>query len=124
MSDAGVVKVESVEQYTEFFRGAILEKLEGDREALKAFEVSRFQPDSQQRRDLKAAGVGNLINISGALGLDDSGANWRAFSVQVEEGLSASQDTEMAESLAHQCLICVAQMKKENAKGASLHHVH
>ncbi len=124
MSDSGIIKVESVEQYTEFFRGAILEKLDDDREALKAFEVSRFQPDGQQQRDLLAAGLGNLININGALGLDDSGANWRAFSVQIEEGLSADQDAAMADSLAHQCLICVAQMKKENAAGASVHHVN
>lgn len=124
MNDSGIIKVESVEQYKNLFYNAIMKKLGKDREALKAFDISRYKPVNGEQKALADAGVGSLIEIKGALGLDDSGVNWRVFSVQVEEGLSAAQDEEMAESLAHQCLICVAQMKKENAKGASLHVVH
>jgi len=124
MSSSGVVAVESVEQYIEFFRAAIQAKLGKDREALKAFDVTRYQPTTADQKQLTAAGMGNILNVNGALGLDDSGVNWRAFSVQIEEGLSKDQDTELADSLAHQCLICVAQMKKIAKAGGNVHHVN
>jgi hypothetical protein len=125
MSGSGVVKVETLEQYDAFFRAAVMNKLGKDREALKLFEVKWAELSDQDRKDLVANGMSpKLVNIAGALGLDDSGIGWRAFSVQIEEGLSHEQDAELADSLAHQCLVCVAQMKREHKKGGAVHHVN
>lgn len=94
-------------------RDAILEKLGPDRDALKAFDVTAFIPENAEQIEALNRIGGKMFVAKGALALDDSGINMRVFSVNIEEGMSERQDREVADALAHQCLICVAQMKRE-----------
>lgn len=123
MTTSGVVRVETFAQYDGFFRDAICKKLGTDAPALKVLEVKRTPLTDEDRIALAANNMNDkMITISGALGLND--IDRRVFEVVIEEGLSIAQDTELADSLAHQCFVCVNQMKKDRAKGYGVHHVN
>jgi len=124
MNSSGVLKVESFASYEQLFLEAIKKELGPDRGTLKAFEVKYAELTPDERRGLTEKGMADrLISISGALGLDDSGINWRVFNVNVEEGLSIAEDAAMALTLAQQCAACVADMKAVQKTGVAVHHV-
>jgi hypothetical protein len=116
-TQSGVVAVNTdFSQMYSLFYDAIMEKLGEDRPALKALEIKRYEPATPEEAvELEKRGIG-VFNVAGALGLNDSGQNWKVFGFQIEEGLTAEQDAEVADQLAHQCLMCVAKMKKEAKK--------
>ena len=120
-SHSGVVDViATMDQYSQKLYDAIMEKLGDDKAALKAFDVGEYvAPNAQAQEDYMRLGK-RLFNVVGALGLNDDGTGWKAFNVQIEEGLSVEQDAAVAESLAHQCLICVSKMKRERRPAAEI----
>lgn len=115
--NSGVITVAAtIEGFSNLIRNAIFEKLGNDKEALKAFDVKLYQPTTQAEADDYAELGKRLFVVNGALGLDDSGIKMRAFSFMMEEGLSHEDDMEIAAQAAHQCLKCVAQLKRERSK--------
>jgi len=96
-----------------FFLQHILEKLGDDKDALKAFEVSFYTPKTvEEAKELDKLGT-RLLDITGAIGLNDSGENWRVFQVTIEEGHDDNTDKEIADQLSHECLKCVAQLRRD-----------
>lgn len=104
-----------------FFLQHLLEELGDDKDALKAFEVSFHIPKTvEEAKELDKLGV-RLIDVQGAIGLNDSGENWRLFQVTIEEGHDDNTDKEIAKQLAYECLKCVAQLRRES--GLSVHKI-
>ena len=120
MSGSGVVRVDAtIEAFESLLLAKVYETLGEDKPALKAFEVGWFAPEPEDVAEYKKLGK-RLFVVQGALGLNDGGQNWRAFNFQMEEGWSAEEDDSGAEQLAHQCKICVAQMKKEGTEAVTV----
>lgn len=121
MSDAAsiVVANATIQGFENLFLNAIREKLGADRDALKAFQIIEFKPETAEQAAILAKIDKQLFRVTGALGLNDSGANWKVFQVDIEQGLTNKDDLEVADQLAHQCLIAVAKMKRERK-----HEVH
>ena len=119
MSISGVVSVnQDFTGLRNMFYEAIMDKLGDDKAALKALDVEMYQPATvEEGMELEKIGK-RLFNVSGALGLNDSGDGWKVFQVPIEEGLADAVDKEIADKLAHQCLICVAKMKREASKAS------
>lgn len=114
MSESGIVIAHAdIGGVESLFRSIILEKLGDEKDALKAFDITVYEPrDPGELRALKQFGK-RLFLIQGALGLNDGGRGWKVFQTHIEEGLAEAQDREIAGKLAHQCVICVAKMRRE-----------
>lgn len=103
-----------IEGFEKMIRDKIDAKLDGDKDALKAFQCVMYKPENEEQAlALKQLGR-PLADISGALGLNDSGIGWLAFRLQTEMNLSDREDREIADKIAHQCLKCVAKMKRDS----------
>lgn len=104
-----------VEGLENLIRQKIYARLGQDRDALKAFEVKVFEPQNAEQAALLER-TGGLIQITGALGLNDSGPGWKVFDVNIEQNLSVREDNEVADALAFRCFQCVERMKNDLKK--------
>lgn len=102
-----------IEGLEALFTKTIREELGRDEEALKAFQIEVFKPKNKaQAAALKEFGT-SLLTVSGALGISDTGHEWRYFSFEIEQNMSDREDQEVAKALAQQCKMCVANLHKE-----------
>jgi len=115
----GILTVDSLAGFEAKMRNAICEKLGPDKDALKLFQVEWYTPETKQAQMEYDAVGKKILVVSGALGLNDSGQHWRAFNIQIEEGLSEAEDEDVRDQLAHKCLICVAKMKREKRQNGA-----
>lgn len=101
----------STEGLEQMMRARIFARLGEDKDALKQFSVKVFVPNTlEESMELAQANKG-LFNVTGLLGLDDSGVGYRYFDFNIEQGLSKDKDEAIAEDLAAQCQECIRKMK-------------
>lgn len=113
----------STDDLERLLKDQIFAALGSDKDALKAFEVKVFRPETiEQARALKELGT-ELFVVSGLLGLDDSGVGYKYFSVNIEQGHDIEGDKSIGREMGIQCAACVRQLKKERKKNRGLHIV-
>lgn len=109
-----VVALSDISGLHNLFYQTIIAKLGEDKDALAPdkFEVSIYEPKTVEEAKQIARMGKRLFEVKGFLKIDDSG-DGRFFGFTMEEGLTDAEDREIADQLAHQCLACVAEMRRE-----------
>jgi hypothetical protein len=97
-------------------REKIMGRLGEDKDALKAINVDVYRATTVAEAIELSRFPNGLLVVSGYLALDDSGVGMKYFNFLMEQKLSRNEDEEIADSLAHQCLLCFCEMKRDRKR--------
>jgi len=100
-------------EYETLLRRTVCEALKGDAEFLRSLEIKPLIATSAEEADLIAQTKGLLV-VRGFLSLD--GLVGRMLEFTMEYGLTDSQDQEIADQLALQCVACITILKANKAQ--------
>lgn len=109
MSSIEIAKV-GITDLEHLFRKTIQDALREDWKVLRSLEVKPYIATCAQEAEDLAKTKGILV-VRGFLSLD--GDNGKMLDMNMEMGLTHSEDLEIADSLAGQCKVCVKLMKAQ-----------
>ena len=112
MSEIQVARV-GLTDYEQLMKNTVRAALREDHEVLRALEIKPYIPTTAEEADALQQTKG-LFVVTGFLSLN--GETGRVLEFTMEAGLTETEDREIAEQLAEQCVTCVRQMKKDKKR--------
>ena len=110
MSQIETISV-GLEGLERLLKNTVKEQLGEDGYCLRSFELKPYIATCVEEA-IDLAQTKGVLTVRGFLSLD--GENGKMLDMNMEMGLTDSQDREIADSLAGQCVVCVKLMKEQH----------